>query len=209
MIQWEIQAREILSCNCDAGCPCQFSSLPTRGNCEAVVGLAVDRGRFGEVNLDGTKVAAVLWWPKAIHEGDGKALIVVDESATEDQRQSLITILSGAETEPGATIFNVFASTYAEVFDPIFRAIDMEVDVDGRRGHLKVDGLIDTSAEPLRNPVTGDEHRARIDLPSGFEYRLAEVARGRSRTQAPLALSFRDSHAHFANLHMTQSGVVG
>lgn len=209
MIEWEIQAREIQSCNCDAGCPCQFSSLPTHGNCEAVVGLAIDKGRFGDISLDGTKVAVVVWWPKAIHQGDGKALIVVDEMASEEQREALLTILSGGETEPGATIFNVFASTYAEVFDPLFRPIDMDIDVEGRRGHLRVDGLIDTSAEPLRNPVTDKEQRARIDLPHGFEFRIAEVARGRSKTAEPIALAFENSHAHFSNMHMTQSGVVG
>ncbi len=209
MIHWEIQARSLTSCNCDAGCPCQFGSLPTHGQCESVVGLAIDKGRFGDVSLDGTKAAAVVWWPKAIHQGGGKAQIVIDEGASEEQRQALLTILSGGETEPGATIFNVFASTYAEVFDPLFRPIDIDVDVDGRHGHVRVDGLIDTSAEPLRNPVTAEEERARIDMPHGFEYRIAEVALGRSKTADPIAFAFENSHAHFCNMHLTQSGVVG
>ncbi len=209
MIEWEIQDREITSCNCDPGCPCQFGSLPTHGRCEAVVALVIDKGRFGDVSLDGTKAATVVWWPKAIHEGNGKAMIVVDESASEAQREALLKILSGEETEPGATIFNVFASTYAEVFDPVFRPTDIEIDVENRRGHVRVDGMIDTLVEPLRNPVTGDEQRARIDLPLGFEYRMAEVAKGHSRTAEPISVSFQDTHAHLNRIHMTQSGVVG
>jgi hypothetical protein len=29
--------------------------------------------------------------------------------------------------------------------------------------------------EPIKNPVTGEEHRARIALPNGFEYKEAEM----------------------------------
>jgi hypothetical protein len=36
-------------------------------------------------------------WPGAVHEGGGKHFIIVDESADEDQRQALLTILSGGD----------------------------------------------------------------------------------------------------------------
>ncbi|HEX6794628.1 MAG TPA: DUF1326 domain-containing protein, partial [Casimicrobiaceae bacterium] len=36
MTPWEIQGRELINCNCSYGCPCQFSALPTNGNCEAI-----------------------------------------------------------------------------------------------------------------------------------------------------------------------------
>jgi hypothetical protein len=31
------------------------------------------------------------------------------------------------------------------------------------------------AVEPIKNPATGEEHRARIALPNGFEYREAEM----------------------------------
>ena len=60
----------------------------------------------------------------------------------------------------------------------------------------------------FRSPVTGEAHRARINLPDGFEYDVCEVGRGWAETQAPLAISLADSHAQFAELHMNQDGVV-
>jgi hypothetical protein len=30
--------------------------------------------------------------------------------------------------------------------------------------------------EPIKNPVTGEEHRALITLPNGFEFKEAEMA---------------------------------
>jgi hypothetical protein len=94
------------------------------------------------------------------------------------------------------------------VHEPVFADIDFEVDIDGRRAKLDVPDLIESRGEPILNPVTGKEHRARIDLPHGFEYALAEVGRGWTRTSGPIALDLEDSHAHFAPLHMTGSGVV-
>ena len=69
-------------------------------------------------------------------------------------------------------------------------------------------GVIDARGEPIRNPVTGLDHHARINLPQGFEYDVAEVGRGWAKTSGAIALSLEDTHAHFADLHMTHSGVV-
>jgi hypothetical protein len=158
--------------------------------------------------LDGLKIAAIAVWPGAIHEGHGQVLPIVDERATPEQREALLRIMSGLDTEPGATFFQVFSTTFEKVHDPVFAKIDFKIDVDGRRASLKVPELVEARGEPIRNPVTGDEHRARFDLPSGFEYAVAEVGRGWAKASGTIPLNLEDSHAHFAHLHMTQSGVI-
>lgn len=110
-------------------------------------------------------------------------------------------IMSGEEQEPGATVFSVFASTFTTVYDPIFTHIDLEIDIEARLGAIRVAGLIEARGEPLKNPITGSEHRARIDLPNGFEYRLAEVASGTSQATGKINFEMSFSHAHFAHLH--------
>jgi hypothetical protein len=84
----------------------------------------------------------------------------------------------------------------------------MAVDVDARTGHVKVEGLCESSGRPILNPVTGEEHRARIDLPNGFEYSLAEIGSSTFHTNGPIELSNEDSYAQFAHLHMNNQGVV-
>jgi hypothetical protein len=102
----------------------------------------------------------------------------------------------------------VFSTTFQKVHDPAFAAIDFELDVDARKARLVVPGIIEMRGEPIRNPVTGAEHRARIDLPNGFEYSLAEMGRGWSKTSGPIKLDLADSYGQFANLHLCQSGIV-
>jgi hypothetical protein len=206
--KWMIKAREFTNCNCAYGCPCQFNALPTYGFCQAVVGMEIDEGYHGETRLDGIRFAGLFRWPGAIHEGRGEAAVIIDEKASEAQREALLRILSGQDTEPGATIFEVFSATFEKVHDPIFAPIDFVVDIDARTGRLMVPGVTEGHGEPIKNPVTGAEHRARIDLPHGFEYTLAEVGRGWTKATGPIAFELADSYGQFAHVHLSQSGIV-
>jgi len=208
MTAWELQGRELINCNCSYGCPCQFNALPTHGDCRAMGAIAIDKGHYGDVRLDGLKIGVVFQWPGAIHEGKGKCQPIVDSKATSQQRDAVLKIMSGQDTEPFATMFAVFATTLEKVYDPIFTKIDFDVDVEERRGKVRVEGVFELKGEPIRNPVTGKEHRARIDLPHGFEYEIAEIGSASSRSSGNIAFELKDSYAQFAHLHLNNKGPV-
>ena len=182
MTPWEIEGRELVNCTCDYGCNCQFNALPDKGHCHAVAGIAIDKGHFGDTRLDGLKIAAIFKWPAAIHQGNGEAIAFVDERANEAQRDALLRIMTGQDTDPFATMFAVYASTVTKMNDPVFTPIDIDIDVEKRRARVHIDGYIDTTGEPIRSPVTGAESRAQIVLPEGFEYEVAEIGSASSRT---------------------------
>ena len=205
---WTIKAREFTNCNCAYGCPCQFNALPTHGHCQAVVGMEIDRGHHGHTKLDGLRFAGIFSWPGAIHEGKGQVVVIIEERATPAQREALLRILSGLDTEPGATIFQVFSTTLEKVHDPVFAPIDFEVDIDARKARLVVPGLIEGRGEPILNSVTGVEHRARIDIPDGFEYSIAEMGRGWTKTSGAIPLNLSDSYGQFAHVNLCESGIV-
>lgn len=207
--KWEFEGREFVNCNCAYGCPCQFNALPTHGNCEAVVAMHIDKGHHGSIRLDGLSFLLFTRWPGAIHEGRGEAALVVDERATPEQRNAIMTIASGQDTEPGATVFQVFSTTFETIHDPVFAPIDFEVDVEARRARVVVPGITEGRGEPIVNPVTGKEHRARINLPNGFEYETTECGRGWSKaTGGPVRMNLSDSYGQFSHLHLSSSGVV-
>jgi hypothetical protein len=208
-VDWHIQGVDVTTCNCAWGCPCQFNSLPTEGNCRAVVGFRVDKGHFGKVSLDGLAFAGLFAWPKAIHEGNGEAQPVVDVRASEAQREAILKIISGEETEPGATIFNVFAATYRKVHPPMFKPLKIEADFDRRTARIEIESVAEARIEPIRNPVTGATSSPRLVLPGGFEFEEADFASSTVRTmQAPISLKWEGRHAHLARLDMTGAGVV-
>jgi hypothetical protein len=207
-VKWTIKAREFVNCNCAYGCPCQFNALPTHGNCEAVAGMEIDTGHHGDTKLEGLKFVGIFRWPGAIHEGKGEAAVIIDERATPAQREALLRILTGQDTEPGATIFQVFSTTFEKLHEPIFAPIDFKVDVDRRTGRLIVPGVTEGRGEPIKNPISGAEYRVRIDIPDGFEYSLAEIGRGWTKVARPIPFTLADSYAQFANIHLCQSGIV-
>jgi hypothetical protein len=208
MTEWMIRAREFVNCNCSYGCPCQFNGLPTHGHCRAVAGFRIDKGHHGTTQLDGLAFAGVFKWPGPIHYGKGEAAAFVDKRANEAQRNAILRIATGQDTDPGATIFNVFASTVEKFHDPVFTDIELDVDIDKRRARLKVPGYVDQRGEPILNPVTGAESRVRIDSPNGFEFRLAEVARGWTKSEKIIPFELADSYGHFCEVNMNQHGVV-
>ena len=208
MTPWEIKGRELVNCTCEYGCNCQFNALPDKGHCHAVAGIQIDKGHYGKTKLDGLRIAAIFKWPGAIHEGKGQAIAFVDEKANEDQRGALLKIMTGQDTDPFATMFAVFAATVSEMNAPVFTKIDLELDVEGRKGRIFVKDYIDTKGEPIRNKVTGAESRAQIVLPEGFEYAVAEIGSASSKTKGPVQVEMKDKYAQFANLHLNNHGVV-
>ena len=208
MTPWELKGRELVNCNCEYGCNCQFNALPDKGHCHAVAGIAIDEGYFGDTRLDGLRIAAIFKWPRAIHEGNGEAIAFVDERATSEQRDALLKIMTGQETAPFATMFAVYASTVTKMHDPVFTDIELDIDVDGRKGRIFVKDYIETTGRPIRSPATGEESRAQIVLPDGFEYAVAEIGSASSRTGDPVRVEIEDKYGQFAHLHLNNDGVV-
>ena len=206
--QWMIRGVEYGNCNCAYGCPCQFSAPTTNGNCEAVLTGHIEEGHFGDTKLDGTDWALVLWWPGEIAAGNGRQQAIIDERANDDQREALRKILHGEATAPGATHFFVYNSTMSEVLDTIYAPIELEIDVPARSARVNIPGLVESRGSPIINPNTGDEHRARINLPNGFEYTVAEMGSGTSKVTAGIELDLSSSYGQFNILHMNQDGVI-
>jgi hypothetical protein len=201
---WRIVADEVVTCNCAWGCPCQFNALPTYGRCEALVAVRIREGHYGNTRLDGVAFAMAYWWPGAVHEGDGIAQLAIDESATADQRTALRGIVGGQE---GGTMFEIFAAVTSKVLEPLYVPIDLESDYEKRVARLQVPGLGEFRTEPIRNPVTGEEHRARIELPNGFEYKVAEIANclENRATLGDKTIHNRNTYAQFASVDWTNA----
>ncbi|MGH2982324.1 MAG: DUF1326 domain-containing protein [Solirubrobacterales bacterium] len=192
---WRIRGEEVGSCNCDWGCPCQFNANPTHGNCRALIGYQIREGHFGDTNLDGVRWASLVSWPGAIHEGNGTIQVIVDERASEEQRDAILALESG---EHGGAYFEIFASVIPNVLDPLTAPIEIETDRERRVASVKVGGIAEARIEPIRNPVDGSEHRVRVNLPDGFEYEIAELGNtvtARSSVEEPLALDLENTYA--------------
>lgn len=207
-IEWAMEGFEFSNCNCTWGCPCQFNGPPTQGHCRACCFVQIDKGRFGEVALDGIRWGILAAWPAAIHLGNGKLQTIIDERANPEQRKAIETVSHGGETEPGSLIWQVFSTTISEFLPTLYKRIDLAIDYSGRTARLKVPGLIEGNAETICNPVTGAAHQVRVTMPTGFEFTESEVVSGKTKATGPIELDLDGSHAHLAWIHWSTHGVV-
>jgi hypothetical protein len=207
-IEWSLRGPQYANCNCAWGCPCQFNALPTYGDCHALVAMRIDRGRFGETRLDGLCWAATYSWPGAIHEGQGSQQFIIDEGPDQDQRHALSEILHGRESDEGATIFQVFATTMSTVLEPLFLPIELAIDVEACEARVVVPGLIESTGSPIISPFSGEPHRVTVALKSGISFAEAEFGSGTTRATGTIPLEFENSYGQFNHVNMTRHGVV-
>lgn len=162
--KWMLDMHQIECCNCSHGCGCQFSGFPSSesGSCEALIAFLVKEGYLGDVDLAGVKVIFAANWPKAIHEGNGSAILFIDKAASEAQVAATATIFSG---QAGGMPFELLAGTFSAVNGPLLT--DIKIDIDDKRSSFSIDGVVDVQHIPLVDPVTGEDKKVSINFPDG------------------------------------------
>jgi hypothetical protein len=165
---WNIKAKYYEACNCALGCPCNMNGFPTHGFCEGNIAFEIVEGERDGVDLAGVKVASSVKWPGAIHEGNGNMAVFID--ATEDQRDSVVAILTAAD--PGLP-WEILATTISEIHGPYFEAVDI-VD-NGTDSQVSVSGKYAMKMETFTDPVTGEPHEAHMVLPTGFIFKDGHI----------------------------------
>jgi hypothetical protein len=201
---WQMKGEYLKACSCAPGCPCDFWAPPTLHLCEGVIAMRIIEGHFDAVSLKGLSWGAAFHWPGPLHLGNGTLQPYVDERATPDQRNALLTILSG---KAGGAWFEVVASLVSKVLTPKFVPIKFEFDIQKRRGRFSVPGEVEALAEPIKD-VNKKDLRAQICLPEGIEYFSAEVALAKVlKSTGPIAFNRADVHGSFSMIDQTHAGL--
>jgi hypothetical protein len=204
---WRLSGDWIKNCNCAFGCPCDFNAPPTHGRCQGLAGMRIARGHFGGTALDGLSFFVVVDFPGPLHEGNGTLQAIIDERATPEQRDALFQILSGKHAAEG-TLFHIFNLIVSNMLDPIFAPIDFAFDMEGRMARVAIPGVLETESQPIRNPVTGAEHRIQVVMPHGFEHHRAEVASARIASTGGIRFSVAEGHSSLAKVEQKPTGVA-
>jgi hypothetical protein len=168
-VKWNLEADFLQACNCDYGCPCEFSAPPTKGFCEGVGAWRINKGNHGDVKLDGLGFGFAARWPKALHEGNGTACLFFDERANPKQREALLHICSG---KAGGLPFEIIVTTFSKILEPQF--VPFKFNFKGRNSSVKVGDALTVAVEPIKNPVTGEPESVRVQHATGFIFQDAE-----------------------------------
>lgn len=166
---WTLKGQVVIACNCDYGCPCNFNARPTKGKCEGGWTWHVEEGNYDGVALDGLNFSVYVDWPRAIHDGDGEAVILVDERADDAQREAIATLVGGGVGGP----WGVLGWTWPTVHGPV--PVKYDAEFAGLDTRLRAGDVVELELAPIRNPVTGAESRPGVVLPQGIIVKQAEL----------------------------------
>jgi hypothetical protein len=194
-VDWRIAGEEVGSCSCDWACPCQFEGDPTHGYCRVVASLQITEGHFGDVDLSDVDLGALFCFPGPLYEGNGSFQLFLDEKASVEQRDALEKLWSG---KYGGAFFEIFSAIAPNRSDTVVTSVEVDSDRERRVATIRIGDFGTATIEPIKSPATGDEHRVRIDLPNGFEYKQAEIGNTVTATASsddPLSFSFEKSYA--------------
>jgi hypothetical protein len=168
--RWQISGDYFEACNCDSVCPCPTSGLaarPTKGACDAGLVFNVERGQFGSTKLDGLTFAVLLHTPGPMIQGNWTVGLVVDERASQEQRDALTTIASGQGGGPMAALAPLIGSFGGVEARPIRierSAMHRSVSIPGILD-IAVDGIPGaTSTEPIYLDNVGHPAASRLAL---------------------------------------------
>ena len=156
MTQWTLAGTYFETCNCEAACPCVFTSPPTQGDCTVLVAWHIRQGKFGDVALDGLNVALAVHAPGTMVATKWKAALYLDDQASEAQKNALLTIFSGQAGGHPA----VLASFVGEILGA--KSVPMRYVGDGKTRSLTIPGVADAAIEALQGqggqPITVENH---------------------------------------------------
>lgn len=195
--KWSISGPYYEFCSCNPGCTCNFAGFPTSadGGCQAVVAVDIKKGSCGDVDLSGVRAASIVAWPKAIHEGNGRAFFVVAPETTDEQIDALSKIFTG---QLGGTPWGILGGTYQVV------GLDkspISFNDNGRKSSVQIEGHGEARMDTLKNPVTGADNLVSIVIEEGLIWSDGAAAQGTWKMKGgPLELEFSGTSAFHAQV---------
>lgn len=146
---YEIEGRLLEVCTCGVLCPCWVGEDPDGGTCDSALAWGVDKGTIEGVDVAGRIVALSVHIPGNVLAGNWRAVVYVDDGATQEQQDALLKVFTG---QLGGAIADL-ASLIGEVI-AVERA-PITFTVDEGEGRLTIGSVVDAELAPLRGATGG------------------------------------------------------
>lgn len=149
---WWVKGVLYENCNCQLLCPAHISFKQRCDNesCVGFWGIHVEKGRFGQLEIDAQNAVVAYETPPMMHTEDSwKMEIYLDQGADEEQRNALEAILTGQAGGP----WKVLAKFVAESLQS--RIVPIHYENDGKRIDLRIEGALDSVIQSVESKKTG------------------------------------------------------
>lgn len=164
---WSLKGDWFDVCTCNVPCPCTFAQAPTDNKCTAMFAYRITEGTFGDTDLSGLNVGALVRFEGNVWAGETKAVVglMVDDRANDAQMAGLSTIFGGA----GGGWPAAFASLIGDFRGVEVVPIRIEIADDLSAWSIKVSGKYAAASTALTGPTADPSRRVQLINTPGSE----------------------------------------
>lgn len=147
---YELEGRLLEVCTCNVLCPCWVGEDPDGGTCDGLLSWHVDKGKINSVDVSDRTIAVLGHIPGNILKGNWRVKVYVDDKATPDQKDALLSVWTGKQGGPLADLASLIGEVISVEQAPIV------FDVKGVDGTLRIGSGIEAKLKPFQG-ATGKE----------------------------------------------------
>src|SRR5919108_6465176 len=100
-------------CNCEVLCPCWIGVDPDNGTCDSALAHHISKGEIDGVDVSGLTPAFIVHIPGNVLTGNWRAVVHVDERATKQQEEALLSVYTGKQGGPIADLVQLIGEVVA------------------------------------------------------------------------------------------------
>jgi hypothetical protein len=143
---YQLEGSLLEVCSCDTLCPCWIGEDPDQGTCDSVLAYNLDKGTIAGVDVSGLSIVSAVNIPGNVLEGNWRQLVLIDDRASDEQADAMLSAFSGKLGGPLADLAQLVGEVVAVERAPISHEI-----VDGA-GTLRVGDKIHCEMHPYTGP---------------------------------------------------------
>ena len=92
---YDVEGRLLEVCSCEVICPCWVGEDPDGGTCDSALAWHVDSGTIEGTDVSGLTLALSVHIPGNVLAGGWRAVVVIDDKATQEQEDALLRLFTG------------------------------------------------------------------------------------------------------------------
>ena len=141
---YKLEGQLLEVCNCRVLCPCWIGEDPDFGTCEGTLAWNITSGTINGIDVSGLAICILAHIPGNILQGNWRAVVYVDDKASDEQHQALLDVYTGSLGGPVAD----FAQLVGEVV--AVEKAPFTISVQDGKGSLKIGDAIEAEMEPFK-----------------------------------------------------------
>jgi hypothetical protein len=140
---YRLEGQVLEVCTCNVICPCWVAKDPDGGKCEGALAYHFQNGRVNGTDVSGLTIALMADIPGNVMNGNWRALVLVDENASDDQEKALLEVFTGKAGGPVAD----FAGLIGEVVG--VKRVPISFEVSEGEGRFKAGDVLEADVQAL------------------------------------------------------------